>query len=110
MLDVRTCEVDLAEIHLFDRVSKSLKRIVYEKGSKLATDNCLPLTGDADIIKQYEYIHKGMARNPYRAQTRQSLKENQALKTMNESIARTELARANEAIRRCMEKTRDLEL
>jgi hypothetical protein len=46
LLDLRYTDIYLAEVYHYDRISKSLKKFVIEKGS------------DFEVIKQYDYNRK----------------------------------------------------
>ena len=53
ILDLRVSEINLSEVYHFDKVSSNLRKLVIERGT------------DAEILRQFEYIHKDTIRNRY---------------------------------------------
>lgn len=104
ILDLRVSEVNLTEVYHFDKVSSCLKKIVIEKGV------------DAEILRQFEYIHKDSLRNKY--QSRQSIvgrysknisKQDLFKKNIGEGVAKGEIHRYNDAIKALINKVKDYE-
>ena len=104
ILDLRVTEINLTEVYHFDKVSACLRKIVIEKGV------------DAEILRQFEYIHKDIIRPRYRS--RQSVvgrygkglsKQDMFKKNISEGVAKGEVHRYNDALKALISRVKDYE-
>jgi len=104
ILDLRVTEINLTEVYHFDKVSSCLKKIVIERGV------------DAEILRQFEYIHKDTLRPKYK--TRHSIvgrfgkalsKQDQFRKNIADVVNKGEINRYNDALKAFMNKIKDYE-
>jgi flagellar biosynthesis/type III secretory pathway protein FliH len=104
ILDLRVSEINLSEVYYFDRVSSCLKKIVIERGV------------DAEILRQFEYIHKDTIHSKYISRVSivgrygKSLnKQDQFKKNIAENVTKGEINRYNDALKAFMMKIKDYE-
>lgn len=104
ILDLRATEVNLTEVYHFDKISSCLRKIVIERGV------------DAEILRQFEYIHKDTIRSRFRS--RQNLagrygkalsKQDQFKKNISDVVTKGEVNRLNDAIKALVNKVKDYE-
>ena len=104
ILDLRASEINLTEVYHFDKVSSNLKKLVIERGT------------DAEILRQFEYIHKDTIRHRYKP--RNSLigrygknlsKQDLFKNNIAHVVSKTEINRLNDAYKAIMNMIKDYE-
>ena len=104
ILDLRCSEINLTEVYHFDKVSFCLRKLVIERGV------------DAEIFRQFEYVHKDTIKHKYRARPsvigrygKNLNKQDQFKKNISDVVSKSETNRYNDALKALINKVKDYE-
>lgn len=103
ILDLRVAEINLTEVYHFDKISSCLRKLVIERGS------------DAEILRQFEYLHKDTIKSRYRAKHpmgkygKALTKQDQFRKNISDVVSKVEIHRYNDALKALINKVKDYE-